>query len=167
MPKDFNLIEASNFLNDLIDTQDTDELTIIEKHLPVFGFEKSKRTLKMLLNLKFLHKELESYIVEKKISFLEAFQISRLELADQKAILRLILRANLSFSKFKEILMNLLELALKNKVSIASIIEDERISSILEDEKSDRNLRGERIRKMIFSLRYPKISKLRRQNIPV
>jgi hypothetical protein len=163
VPKEFNLIEASNFLNDLIGRQDTDELTVIEEHLPAFGFEKSKRTLKMLLNLKFLHKELENYVVEKKIELPEVFQISRLELTDQRTILGLVLKANLSFSKFKEVLMNLLELALKNKVSIASIIEDERISSILEDKNSDRNLRGERVRKMIFSLRYPKISKLKRK----
>jgi hypothetical protein len=110
----------------------------------------------MLLNLKNLNTELGKYLVAKKIQLFEAYEISRLSTDEQEAILRLVTGAHFSFSKFKEVLMNLLELSLKKKTNIDSVINDQSIGSILEDRNSDRNLKGERIRKAIFVMRYPK-----------
>lgn len=157
-----NLIEQSNLMLRLSRSKGIDTKEILEKYMPLLGYQKSLERFNILKGLKRLNDDLQETVIRHDLPFKTAYALSELKEDDQRALADMLSMAHLSTSALRRSIGDIKELAKIRCRSLSSILNDDEVRSLLEGDL-DRVAKGKKLSSLIERMRYPKVHSVKEE----
>ncbi|MGR3303377.1 MAG: ParB/RepB/Spo0J family partition protein [Candidatus Scalindua sp.] len=127
---------------------------------PLLGVPPNKNIIDKYIDILSLDTEIKKSVADDELEPEKAFLLITLDGAERDIVWRVLFReSSTNVNEAKEIIRNLLDLKqIKNK-EIVELLSSKEISLIISDNKPNKRQRGERICRLIKTMRYPVISK--------
>lgn len=127
---------------------------------PLLGVPPNKNIIDKYIDILTLDTEIKKSVTDDELEPEKAFLLITLDGAERDIVWRVLFReSSTNVNEAKETIRNLLDLKqIKNK-EIVELLSSKEISLIISDKKSNKRQRGERICRLIKTMRYPVISK--------
>ena len=156
----FNAVEKAMALEKLIHHFHIDPDTVIKTFLPLFSLEPNEKILNTYLSLAQMEDEIKTYVLKEEVSRSNIRRLSVLTSEDRMAILSLISPLKLGENRLREILTLLEEISRRNQWSAREIVRQPEIQAILSQKELTPSQKTERVKKVLMTLRYPKMHQL-------
>ncbi len=153
----FNAVEKAMALDRLVHLFQIDRNSVIKTFLPLFSLETNEKILNTFLLLARMEDELKRYVLKEEVSRSNIRLFSTFDPEDRRAILSLVSSLKLSENRLREILTFLQEISQRNGCSVTEIAHLQGIKTLLSEKEMTPSQRTERLRKMLWDLRYPRM----------
>lgn len=154
----FNEIEKAIALKKFLDIGYSYERLIAEI-APLLEIPPNKKIIDKYLSVLMLESEVKQAVARSELELERAFLLIALADADGDAVYRFLFReSTTNTNEVKEAIKNLLDLKLIKKLEIEELLSSSEISQIISDSKSNKRQKGEKICRLIKTMRYPSIS---------
>lgn len=154
--REFNPIEKSLAINKLKNYYTEEE--IAHNFLPLLKLQPHMTQLNVFKPLCRLEKEIQTAVLEGRISEHTATRLSQMDRESRRALGKLFVILRLSVSKQIEVLEYVSEIAVRENRSVENVITMQKISSVLKNDKLNQHQKGETVRKYLRELRYPQLT---------
>ncbi|MGR3293384.1 MAG: ParB/RepB/Spo0J family partition protein, partial [Candidatus Scalindua sp.] len=126
---------------------------------PLLEIPPNKNVLDKYLSMLRLDSEIKQSVAKSELELERAFLLIALDDAERDVVYGILFRESITnTNEAKETIRNLLDLKLIRQLEIAELLSSSEISHILSDSKSNKRQKGEKICRLIKSMRYPSIS---------
>ena len=126
---------------------------------PLLGLPPSKKIIDKYLSLLKLNKEIKDAVAKNELELEKAVLLIQLDDVDREIVYRILFRESYTnLNETKETIRNLLDLKQIKEKEIKELPTASEINSILSNSKTNKRQKGERIYKLIKTMRYPAIS---------
>ncbi len=126
---------------------------------PLIGIPPNKNIIDKYLSILRLDNEIKQSVARSELELERAFLLITLDGAERDVVYRFLFRESItSINEAKETMRNLLDLKQIKQLEIAELLSSDEISHIISDSKSNKRQKGEKICRLIKSMRYPSIS---------
>jgi hypothetical protein len=126
---------------------------------PLLEIPPNKNVLDKYLSMLKLDTEIKQSVAKGELEPDRAFLLITLDDAERDVVYRILFRESItSTNEAKETIRNLLDLKLIKQLEIDELLSSSEISHIISDSKSNKRQKGEKICRLIKSMRYPSIS---------
>jgi ParB/RepB/Spo0J family partition protein len=156
----FNAVEKAMALEKLIHLFHIHPDTVIRTFLPLFSLEPNEKILNTYLSLAQMEDEVKTYVFKEEVSRSNIRRLSVLTSEDRIAVLSLISQIKLGENRLREILTLLEEISRRNQWSAREIVRQPEIQAILSQKELTPSQKTERVKKVLMTLRYPKMHRL-------
>jgi len=156
----FHAIEKAIALEKLIYSFQVDPSVVTQTYLPLFFLEPNEKILNTYLSLARMEDEVKRYVWKEEVSRSNIRRFATLSSDDRRALLSLIFPLKLGENRLREMLILLNEISRRERVSIKEIINLTEIQAILSQRELTPIQRTERAKKVLMSLRYPKMRRM-------
>jgi ParB family chromosome partitioning protein len=156
----FNIVEKAIALEKLIRRFQIHPDTVIHTFLPLFSLETNEKILNTYLSLAQMEDEVKTYVLKEEVSRSNIRRLSVLTSEDRSAVLSLISPIKLGENRLREILTLLEEISRRNQCTPREIVRQPEIQAILFQKELTPSQKTERIKKVLMTLRYPKMHQL-------
>ncbi len=154
----FNEIEKGIALKKFLDIGYSYDRLIAEI-APLLEIPPNKKIIDKYLSVLMLDSKIKESVARGELEPEKAFLLIALDDAERDAVYRFLFReSNTNTNEAKEAIRNLLDLKLIKKLEIEELLSSNEISHIISDSKSNKRQKGEKICRLIKSMRYPSIS---------
>ena len=151
-----NLIETARVIRQLRRLCQSTQTFIDE--LVRLGLPASRAMIAKFDRLMGLGKDLQDAVLDGVIGLNVALSIGAMPIDDQNAAHELLTRIPMSVSKQREVLALALDIAGRDRKTLAEVVQSARIREILDDAEMDRNTKAATIRRHFKKTRYPHLS---------
>ena len=156
----FNAVEKAIALEKLIHLFQIHPDTVIHTFLPLFSLEPNEKILNTYLSLAQMEDEIKTYVLREKVSRSNIRKLSILTSDDRMAVLSLISSLKLGENRLREVLTLLEEISRRNQCRAREIVRRPEIQAILSQKELTPSQKTERVKKVLMTLRYPKMHQL-------
>jgi ParB/RepB/Spo0J family partition protein len=126
---------------------------------PLLGVPPNKNIIDKYIDILTLDTEIKKSVADDLLEPEKAFLLITLDGAERDIVWRVLFReSSTNVNEAKEAIRNLLDLKQIKQMGIVELLSSKEISLIISDSKSNKRQRGERICKLIKTMRYPVIS---------
>ncbi|MHC4138959.1 MAG: ParB/RepB/Spo0J family partition protein [Planctomycetota bacterium] len=154
----FNEIEKAIALKKFLDIGYSND-KVMGEIAPLLEIPPNKNIIDKYLSILRLDSEIKQSVARSELEPEKAFLLITLDNADRDAVYRIFFRESITnINEAKETIRNLQDLKLIKKQEISELLNSEEISNITSDSKSNKRQKGEKLCKLIKSMRYPSIS---------
>ncbi len=127
---------------------------------PLLGVPPNKNIIDKYIDILTLDTEIKKSVADDDLEPEKAFLLITLDGAERDIVWRVLFReSNTNVNEAKETIRNLLDLKQIKQMGMVELLSSEEISLIISDNKSKKRQRGERICRLIKTMRYPVINK--------
>lgn len=155
--KPLNLVEKSRSIDMLSGFfKNTGNLI---KELSALGLSESHSFIKKIKGICHLPISIQKAILSNTLSLSMALELGNLEQMIGESFAKLFEQLKLSLSKQREIFTRIREIALRDDVSMLTVISDNDLREILSNEDYDRNQKTHKIRQYLKQRRFPAVTK--------
>jgi ParB-like chromosome segregation protein Spo0J len=154
--RDFNPIEQAEAVSRLCRYFGPDEVARI--YLPLLGLPATMRAVEESLALGKADGELKQAVAQGIIHPRTALRLAEMQPGDRNALFGLLTSANLSASKQSEIIEACEDLARREQIPIAAVVQDQAVRSVLRHEKLTSSQKGDQIRHWLRGRRFPRLA---------
>lgn len=131
---------------------------VIKKYLPLLGEPPYEKAYEEIVRLARLEKQIKDMFYKGDLAHPVGLMLSRLNSHDRLAIFNLLTKVHLTFSKQREVTGYLIEIALRESVSLSDLAGSEPITKVIENENLSRPQKGESLRSILRSRRFPELT---------
>jgi len=156
----FNNVEKAVVLHKLIHDFQIDHFLMIKTFLPLLDLEPNEKILSTFLSLACMENEVKAYILKEEVSRSNIRRFSEMTSSDRQALLSLISPLKLGENRLRELLTYLEEISQRDGVRVKDIVSRPEIEAILSQRDLTPSQRTERVKKVLFELRYPRMSEM-------
>src|SRR4030067_1645760 len=156
----FNAIEKAMALENLIHRFRIHPDTVIHTFLPLFSLEPNEKILNTYLSLTQMEDEIKTYVLREEVSRSNIRRLSALISDDRIAVLSLLSPLKLGENRLREVLTLLEEISRRDQWSAREIVRRLEIQAILSQKELTPSQKTERVKKVLMTLRYPKMHQL-------
>lgn len=156
----FNAVEKAIALEKLIHRFQIHPDTVIHTFLPLFSLEPNEKILNTYLSLAQMEDEVKTYVLKEEVSRSNIRRLSVLTSEDRIAVLSLISLLKLGENRLREDLILLEEISRRNQCTAREIVRRQEIQAILSQKELTPSQKTERVKKVLMTLRYPKMHQL-------
>lgn len=153
--RDFNPIEQAEAVSRLCRYFGPDE--VVPTYLPLLGLPATMRALEESLALGKADGELKQAVAQGIIQPRTALRLAEMQPGDRDALLGLFRSTNLSASKQSEIIEACGDLARRDQIAIAAVVQDQAVRSVLLQEKLTSSQKGDQVRHWLRCRRFPRL----------
>ncbi|MCR4290205.1 MAG: ParB N-terminal domain-containing protein [Candidatus Scalindua sp.] len=126
---------------------------------PLLKIPPNKNIIDKYLSVLRLDDQMKQSVASSELELEKAFLLVSLDDADRGIVYRFLFRESITnTNEAKETIRNLLDLKLIKRLEIDELISSNEINQILSDKKSNKRQKGEKIYRLIKTMRYPSIS---------
>jgi ParB/RepB/Spo0J family partition protein len=154
----FNEIEKAIVLKKFMDIGYAyDRLTA--EIAPLLEMPPNKNIIDKYISILRLDNEIKQSVASSELELEKAFLLVTLDDVERDVVYRFLFKESITnINEAKETIRNLLDLKLIRQLEMAELLSSSEISHILSDSKSNKRQKGEKICRIIKSMRYPSIS---------
>jgi ParB/RepB/Spo0J family partition protein len=132
---------------------------LIAEIAPLLEIPPNKNIINKYISILKLDNEIKQSVARSELELERAFLLVTLDDVERDVVYRFLFRESItSINEAKETIRNLLDLKLIKKQEISELLNSEEISNITSDSKSNKRQKGEKVCRLIKSMRYPSIS---------
>jgi hypothetical protein len=154
----FNEIEKGIVLKKFLDIGFSYDRLIAEI-TPLLEIHPNKNIIDKYLSMLRLDSEIKQSVARGELELERAFLLITLDDTERDVVYRFLFRESITnTNEAKETIRNLLDLKLIKQLEIAELLSSSEIGRIISDSKSNKRQKGEKICRLIKSMRYPSIS---------
>ncbi len=154
----FNEIEKAIVLKKFLDTGYSCDRLITEI-TPLLGVPPNKNIIDRYIDILTLDTEIKKSVTDDELEPEKAFLLITLDGVERDIVWRVLFReSSTNVNEAKETIRNLLDLKQIKQMGIVELLSSKEINRIISDNKSNKRQRGERICRLIKTMRYPVIS---------
>ena len=155
--RDLNLIEQARGTQKLLSLRPTIDLDTLAS---LFGFPANKKIYQKIMALAGLPVPVQEGLLDQRISFEAAVDLSRLSLNDTMGLYELLKGLKLSQNKQKEIITTIREIAIREDLQILDVIQSPAVQKFLAGDELNRNEKANNIRNYLRGRRFPGLAKV-------
>jgi len=127
---------------------------------PLIGVPPNKNIIDKYIDILTLDTEIKKSVADDDLEPEKAFLLTTLDGVERDIVWRVLFReSNTNVNEAKETIRNLLDLKQIKQTGMVKLLSSEEITHIISDNKSNKRQRGERICRLIKTMRYPVINK--------
>lgn len=156
----FNAVEKAIALQKLIHRFQVEPPEVVKTYLPLFSLEPNEKILNTYLALAEMEEEIKAYVIKEEVSRSNIRLFAKMGSEDRLALLSLLSRLRLGENRLREMLTLLMEVSRRDRISIKGMIDRPDLQAILSQEEPTPIQRTERVKRVLLSLRYPKMREL-------
>lgn len=156
----FNAVEKAIALKKLIHRFQVEPSEVIQTYLPLFSLEPNEKILNTYLALAEMEEEIKAYVIKEEVSRSNIRLLAKMNSEDRMALLSLLDRLRLGENRLREVLTLLMEISARDRIQITRIVGLPEIQAILSKEDLPPLQRTERVKRVLMTLRYPKMREL-------
>jgi len=156
----FNTIEKAIALNKLVHHFRIDPIVVVKTYLPFFSLEPHEKILKTYLSLAQMEDEVKIYILKEEVSRFNIRILSNFNSEDRRDLLTLFSLLKLGENYLRVMLTLLEEISRRDQTRVRDIIHRPEIKTILSRKELTPSQRTERVKKVLISLRYPRMHQM-------
>jgi ParB/RepB/Spo0J family partition protein len=154
----FNEIEKAIALKKLLDIGYSYDKLMAEI-APILEIPPNKNIIDKYLSILRLDSEIKQSVARGELELERAFLLITINADERDVVYRYLFRESvININEFKEAIRNLLDLKLIKRLEIAELLSSGEISHIISESKFNKRQKGEKICRLIKSMRYPSIS---------
>ncbi len=154
----FNEIEKAIVLKKFLDVGYSYDRLMAEI-APLLRIPPNKNIIDKYLSMLRLNSEIKQSVARSELEPERAFLLVTLDNVERDVVYRFLFRESITnINEAKETMRNLLDLKLIKHLEIDELLSTDEISHIISDSKSNKRQKGEKIYRLIKSMRYPSIS---------
>jgi ParB family transcriptional regulator, chromosome partitioning protein len=154
----FNEIEKAIVLKKFLETGYSCD-RLISEITPLLGVPPNKNIIDKYINLLTLDTEIKKAVADDDLEPGKAFLLITLDVVERDIVWRVLFReSSANVNEAKETIRNLLDLKQIKQMGMVELLSSKEISLIISGNKSNKRQRGERICRLIKTMRYPVIS---------
>ena len=132
---------------------------LIAEIAPLLEIPPNKNIIDKYLSILRLDNEIKQSVAKSELELERAFLLITLDDVERDVVYRFLFKESITnINEAKETIRNLLDLKLIRQLEIAALLSSGEISQIISDSKSNKRQKGEKICRLIKSMRYPAIS---------
>ncbi len=155
----FNEIEKAIVLKKFLETGYSYD-RLMSEIAPLLGVPPNKNIIVKHIDILALDTEIKKSVAVDELEPKKAFLLITLDGVERDIVWRVLFReSSINVNEAKETIRNLLDLKQIKQVGMVELLSSKEISLIISDNKSNKRQRGERICRLIKTMRYPVISK--------
>ena len=128
---------------------------VVGGFLPLLGLEPSVTVLNGYLQLAGLEKNILLALAEKQLDKNTALELSRVEEESRKRLTNILIALKCSASIQKEIVVNVIEIAIREQKAIPDILEEPELQQIIDSGDLNRRQKANHVRRYLRKRRYP------------
>lgn len=133
---------------------------LISEITPLLGVPPNKNIIDKYIDILTLDTEIKKSVADDELEPEKAFLLITLDGVERDIVWRVLFReSSTNVNEAKETIRNLLDLKQIKQMGMVELLSSEEISLIISDNKSKKRQRGERICRLIKTMRYPVINK--------
>ncbi len=126
---------------------------------PLLEMPPNKNIIDKYISILRLDNEIKQSVASSELELEKAFLLVTLDDVERDVVYRFLFKESITnINEAKETIRNLLDLKLIRQLEMAELLSSSEISHILSDSKSSKRQKGEKICRIIKSMRYPSIS---------
>ncbi|MBL7075080.1 ParB-like nuclease domain-containing protein [candidate division KSB1 bacterium] len=156
--RSFNLIEKALVLGKLVDTFGVERKEVVQSYMPLVGLQPSPKLLGDHLSLRHITSGMKEYVVKKGVVLANAILLSGFSPGDQGVLLPLLSSLYLSTGMLRELIEWIDEIALREDVEVAGVVNDPGITQILFHPQWSVPTKTEKIRQALRARKYPQLT---------
>jgi ParB family chromosome partitioning protein len=156
----FNPIEKAIALDKLVHRFQIDPTVVAKDFLPLLSLEANEKILNTYLSLARMEDEVKKYVLKEEVSRSNIRKLSALTPDDRMALLPLISSLKLGENRLREILTFFEEISQRDRITVKTIVHRSEIQAVLSQEELTPSQKTERVKKVLFDLRYPKMNEM-------
>ncbi|MCX8117421.1 MAG: ParB/RepB/Spo0J family partition protein [Desulfobacterota bacterium] len=156
----FNTVEKAIALWKLVHHFKVEPSEVIRIHLPLLSLEPNEKILKTYLSLAEMEEETQGFVLEEEVSRSNIRLLSQMRPEDRKGLLSLLVRLKLGENRLRELLTLFMEISRREGVEIGQILGRPEIEAVRCDQELTPHQRTERLKKVLWGLRYPRLKAL-------
>ncbi|MHA2277979.1 MAG: ParB/RepB/Spo0J family partition protein [Candidatus Kariarchaeaceae archaeon] len=154
----FNEIEKGIVLKKFLDIGYSYD-RLMSEIAPLIEIPPNKNIINKYISMLRLDSEIKQAVARGELELERAFLLITLDDTERDDVYRLLFRESITnTNEAKETIRNLLDLKLIKQLEIDELLSSSEISHIVSDSKSNKRQKGEKICRLIKSMRYPSIS---------
>ena len=153
-----NAVEKGRILRRLRDDFGYPPSRLVAEFCPLLALPPRPATVEALCTLVTLDDPLQAAVVEGPLPLETALWIGRHVAADREALLRLFTGLKLSSSRAREFATQIADVCRRDACSPAALLERLGILAVLTDPQLDGPQKHERVRRLLYTARYPRLS---------
>ncbi|MHC4321576.1 MAG: ParB/RepB/Spo0J family partition protein [Planctomycetota bacterium] len=154
----FNEIEKGIVLKKFLDIGYSYD-RLMSEIAPLIEIPPNKNIINKYISMLRLDSEIKQAVARGELELERAFLLITLDDTERDDVYRLLFRESITnTNEAKETIRNLLDLRLIKQLEIDELLSSSEISHIVSDSKSNKRQKGEKICRLIKSMRYPSIS---------
>lgn len=150
--REYSLLEKAEILKKLKNFGEKEEI-LVKQYLPLLDIPQTLHHLDIFLTFSQFELDLKKFIHEKKIPFASLERLAEFGTSERRALLPLL--KPLGQNKQKEILEDILEIALKNAIPAEKVLNSEEILEVVHSEKLPSLQKADKVRLLLKRKRYP------------
>jgi ParB/RepB/Spo0J family partition protein len=159
----FNTVEKAIALDKLIHRFQIDPAVVIKTFLPSLSLEPNEKILTTFLSLARMEDEIKTYVLKEEVSRANIRRLSALTPDDRMALLSLLSPLKLGENRLRELLTLLEETSRRSHATVKEIAGQPDIQAILSQKELTPSQKTERVKKVLFNLRYPKMHQMEKE----
>ncbi len=156
----FNSVEKAIVLEKLVFHFRIDPSVVIRQYLPLLDLETNEKIMNTFLSLARMEEEVKTYVLREEVSRSNIRRLAGLSADDRKATHVLLASLKLGENSLREMLTLLEEIAKREKGSVKEILDHPDIQAVLLHPELTSTQKTERVKKVLLSLRYPRLRQL-------
>jgi ParB/RepB/Spo0J family partition protein len=156
----FNAVEKAIALQKLINRFQVEPSEVIKTYLPLFSLEPNEKILKTYLSLAAMEEEIKTFVLKEEVSRSNIRLLAQMNLEDRMGLYPFLFKLKLGENRLREILTLLREISRREQLPVKEIIGRPEIEATLSLKELTPIQRTERVKKVLMSLRYPKMREL-------
>ena len=154
----FNEIEKAIVLRKFLDIGFAYD-RVMAKIAPLLEIPPNKNIIDKYLSVLRLDSEIQQSVAGSELELEKVFLLVTLDDVERDVVYRFLFKESVTnINEAKETIRNLLDLKLIKQLEMAELLSSSEITHILSDSKSNKRQKGEKICRLIKSMRYPSIS---------
>jgi ParB-like chromosome segregation protein Spo0J len=155
----FNEIEKAIVLKKFLETGYSYD-RLMSEIAPLIGVPPNKNIIDKYIDILTLDTEIKKSVADGDLEFEKAFLLVALDGVERDIVWRVLFReAITNVNEAKETIRSLLDLKQIKQTGMVELLSSKEVTHIISDNKSNKRQRGERIYRLIKTMRYPVISK--------
>jgi hypothetical protein len=132
---------------------------LISEIVPLLGVPPNKNIIDKYIDILTLDTEIKKSVADDDLEPEKAFLLITLDGVERDIVWRVLFReSSINVNEAKETIRNLLDLKQIKQMGMVELLSAEEINLIISDNKSNKRQRGEKICRLIKTMRYPVIS---------
>jgi len=159
----FNTVEKAIALEKLAHHFKFDPSVLINEFLPLLDLETSEKVLNTFLSLAEMEEELKAYVLREEVSRSNIRRLAAFSIEDRKVALPLLTSLKLGENRLREVLTLIEEITRRDHCSVREITDHPEVQAILFHPEFTSAQKTEKVKKVLLSLRYPRMSLLEEQ----
>ena len=127
---------------------------------PLIDMPPNKKIIDKYLSLLLLEKEFRVLVARGKMELEKAILLAQLDNAERDYVYKILFKeSSPNVNETKEAIRNLLDLMMIKQTDAKGVLVSDEIKSVLSDNKTNKRQKGEKVCKILKTMRYPTISK--------